>query len=33
VYFGYAFGGSVIESIYGGSGNGFLGYLELTQRF
>lgn len=31
-YFGYAFGGDVQSSIYGGN-KGFLGYLEFTQKF
>jgi hypothetical protein len=32
-YVGYAFGGEVIDRIYSGSNTGFLGYLELTQKF
>jgi hypothetical protein len=32
-YVGYAFGGEVIDTIYSGSNTGFLGYLELTQKF
>jgi hypothetical protein len=32
-YIGYAFGGDVVDSIYSGGGNGFLGYVELTQKF
>lgn len=32
-YFGYALGGSVIRSLYGRDADGFLGYLEVTQRF
>ncbi|MGV3721859.1 MAG: alginate export family protein, partial [Actinomycetota bacterium] len=32
-YIGYAFGGDVVDSIYSGSNNGFLGYVELTQKF
>jgi hypothetical protein len=33
VYFGYAFGGDVIDRLYPSSGNGALGYFEVTQRF
>lgn len=32
-YFGYAWGGNVVDSIYGGGSNGFMGYLEVSRRF
>jgi hypothetical protein len=32
-YFGYALGGSVIRNIYPSNPNGFLGYLEFSQKF
>lgn len=32
-YVGYAFGGEVIDSIYSGNHTGFLGYVEVNQKF
>lgn len=32
-YFGYAFAGKVIDRIYSGNQNGFLGYLEVSRKF
>ncbi len=32
-YLGYAWGGDVIDRIYGGGSTGLLGYLEVTQKF
>jgi hypothetical protein len=32
-YLGYAFGGKVIERIYGDTSGGFYGYLEVLRRF